>query len=245
LEETSPDRGRITFRVQTALVLQETRLSSTNTTGVPVAVDVSEEQEPSHIPDVSLIPSMDSSYNSKMHDLSFGISMESMDMNDFSSDSSYDSEIDDLGQPSIEDEDDDDDDDSMSHFLATASPLRSDEKQKSDQFQEILRKDESKSYPVRDLISRPSSDRDLISRPSIDSSDSVGEQKSHKADYDWQALRNKEKQRLDLDKNQSDNRASISARIKMQYNGEASSTIFLFSVSHLHNNAHTGVLEPD
>jgi hypothetical protein len=244
LEETSPDRGRVTYRAQTALVLQETRRSSTNDMGD--LVDVLEEQEPHDIPDVSFITSMDSSYNSQMHDLAFGISMESMDdMNDFSSDSSYDSEIDDLGEPSIAEEDDDDDD-SLSHFLATASPLRSDEKQKSNQFQEILRKDESKSYPVRDLISRPSSDRDLISRPSIDSSDSVGEQKSEKADYDWQALRSKEKQSLDLDKNQSDKQ-----RLDLGKNQDAvgwrkpppHQDSPIYSARIPHSNARTGVLE--
>jgi hypothetical protein len=247
LEETSPNREHVTFRAQMARVLQETRRSSTNTTGVPVAVDVLvEEQEPSPIPDVSFVTSMDSSYNSKMHDLSFGPSTESMDMNDFSSDSSYDSsEIDDLGQPSIEEEDNDDD--SLSALLATASPLRSDAKQKSGQFQEILRnKDDNNSYPRRDLISRPSSDRDLISRPSIDSSDCVGEQKSDKADDDWQALRNKEKQRLDLDKNQSDKQ-----RLDLGKNQDATewrkppphSNIPIYSARISHNTARTGVLE--
>jgi hypothetical protein len=87
-------------------------------------------------------------------------------------------------------------------------------------------KDESKSYPATSFPGPE--DRDHFQ--ALTSSDSVGKQKSHKADYDWEAPRNKEKQRLDLDKNQSDNRASISARIKMQYNGEALTTIFLFTV---------------
>jgi hypothetical protein len=245
VEETSPNRGRITFRAQTALVLQETRRSSTNANDVSV-VDVLEEQEQFPIPDVSFITSMDSSYNSKMHDLTSGLSMESIDMNDFSSDSSYDSsEIDDLGEPSIADEDDDDDE-SLSHFLATASPLRTDEKQKRHQFQEILRKDEYKSYPERVLISRPSSDHDLISRPSIDSSDSLREHKSNKADYDWQALRNKEKQRLDLDKNQSDkqildlgkNQDAVEWRMP-----PPRSDFSVYSARISCNNARTGVLE--
>jgi hypothetical protein len=175
LEEASPARERITFRAKTALVLQETRRSGT-ATGVPV-IDVSEKQEP---PDAPFSPSTDSSYNSAMNVLSFGVSTESMDVNDFSSDSSYDSsESDDLGEPSIED-----DDDSLSE---------SGEEKKSDQAKEKLRQDENKSYQVRDLVSGPLID-----------SDSLEEQNSDKADYDWQALRNKEKQRLDLEKNESD-----------------------------------------
>lgn len=228
-EETSPNRGRVTFRAQTAGVLQETRRSSTNFASVPI-VDGPEDQEQSHIPDASLSPSLDSSYNSKMHDLSFGLSMESMDMNDFSSDSSYDSEIDDIGEPSIEEEDDDDDD-SLSAFLAAASPLRSDEKTKSDQTQEELRKDENKS-------SQP------ISRPSIDSLDSLGEQKSDKADYNWQALRNNEKQRLDLDTNQfhkkrldfGNNQDGVEWRKPPPHSP-------IYSARLSHTNARTGVLE--
>jgi hypothetical protein len=73
LEETSPG-GASLFRVQTALVLQVC-LPVPILQGVPV-VNVREQEHPI-FPDVSFIPSMDSSYNSKMHDL-VCISMESM-----------------------------------------------------------------------------------------------------------------------------------------------------------------------
>jgi hypothetical protein len=133
------------------------------------------------------------------------------------------------GGPSIEE----DDDDSLSDFSATASPLRLNEKQKSDQAQEELR--------------RPSIDRDLISRPSIDSSDSLGEEKSgKKADYDWQALCRKEKQRLDLDENLSDEQ-----RLDLDKNQDAverrkpppHSDIPIYSACISHINARTGVLD--
>jgi hypothetical protein len=198
LGEALSNRGRVTFRGKTAQVLQETRHSSTNTMGVPV-IDVSDQEEMSNLRDMSFSPSMDSSYNSAMHDLSFGLSMESVDVDDLSSDSSYESsENDDLGEPSIIG-----DDDSFLGFKPTLL-LENDEIKKSHQAyddRDSVRKDESTSYSVRNLISGPSIDTSVLT---IASSNSSEEQKSDKADYDWLALRNKEKQSLDLDKNQSE-----------------------------------------
>jgi hypothetical protein len=233
LGEALSNRGRVTFRGKTAQVLQETRHSSTNTMGVPV-IDVSDQEEMSNLRDMSFSPSMDSSYNSAMHDLSFGLSMESVDVDDLSSDSSYESsENDDLGEPSIIG-----DDDSFLGFKPTLL-LENDEIKKSHQAhddRDSLRKDESTTYPVRDLISLPSIDSSVLAIPS---SESLEEQKSDKADYDWLALRNKEKQRLDLDKNQSDKkREAVEWRKPPPHHDYPT-----YSARVSYSNARTGVLE--